>query len=324
MPSPRLALLLALLVPAGVIGRGAPADPAADDILVSTTWLAGHLNDPDLVILEVGPREAYDAGHIPGAEFADLMSLSAPHKMMTREEHEHMTREQREQDTTLALELPTARQLDSLLSGFGISNNSRVVVYFNDEWLTPAARVFLTLDYAGLRGRIFYLDGGTTAWKAENRPLSKDVPTPRHGSFHTAARNDVVVTSSFVKDHLRDPAIRVLDARDPEFYNDTQDNGMKRGGHIAGAGSIPFGTLVDTLSMRFKSKAELTSMFAAQGVRPGATIVSYCHIGQQGSLLYFAARYLGYEARLYDGSFQDWSRHAELPVEGARRNPSGS
>lgn len=317
MPSPRLALLLALLIPAGIIARRTPVPPAADDILVSTAWLADHLSDPDLVILEVGPREAYEAGHIPGAQFMDLMSLSAPHNMS-------MSREERARDTALALELPALGRLDSTLGAFGISNTSRVVVYFNDEWLTPAARVFLTLDYAGLRGRIYYLDGGTTAWKAEKRPLSKDVPAPRHGSFHSAARSDVVVKSSFVKDHLHDPAIRILDARDAEFYNDSHDNGMKRGGHIAGAGSIPFGTLVDTLTMRFKSKAELGRMFAAQGVRPGATIVSYCHIGQQGSLLYFAARYLGYEARLYDGSFEDWSRQADLPVEGARRNPSGS
>ncbi|MEP7325020.1 MAG: sulfurtransferase [Gemmatimonadota bacterium] len=313
MSSPRLALLLALLVPAGVVARHDQVVSPADDILVSTTWLAGRLNDPDLVILEVGPREAYDAGHIPGAQFADLMALSAPHNMSMSREAE------RERDTTLALELPTTSHLDSVLSAFGISNDSRVVVYFNEEWLTPAARVFLTLDYAGLRGRVYYLDGGTTAWKAENRPVNKDVPAPRRGSFHSATRNDVVVNSSFVKAHLRDPAIRILDARDAEFYSDTHDNGMKRGGHIAGAGSVPFGTLVDTLSMRFKSKAELSRMFAEQGVRPGATIVSYCHIGQQGSLLYFAARYLGYEARLYDGSFQDWSRHAELPVEGARR-----
>lgn len=319
MPTPRLALLLALFVPLGIASLiSTPKPPAEDTVLVSTAWLAEHLRDPNLVVLEVGPREAYDAGHIPGAQFVDLHAMSAPHDMS-------MSREERERDTALALELPTNWQLDSTLSTLGISNTSTVVVYFNDEWLTPAARMFLTLDYAGLRGRVFYLDGGSTAWKAENRPVTKEVPAPRaRGNFRTAARSDVVVTSAYVKDHLRDPAVRILDARDAGFYIDSLDNGMKRGGHIAGASSIPFGTLVDTLSMRFKSKAELSRMLAAQGVRPGATIVSYCHIGQQGSLLYLAARYVGYQARLYDGSFEDWSAHPELPVEGVRRTAGGN
>jgi thiosulfate/3-mercaptopyruvate sulfurtransferase len=312
----RYALLLALLVPIGLLDRPSPAADA-DDVLVSTSWLAAHLNDPDLIILEVGPEEAYKAGHIPGAQFVDFHGWMAPHAM----DHSRPPQD----DTTLALELPSIPQLDSTIQSYGISSNSRVVVYFNEEWLTPAARIFLTLDYAGLRGRIFYLDGGTTAWKLENRPLTKDAAAAHaRTSFHSSARNDVVVTSAFVNAHLRDPGVRILDARNSGFYYDSTDNGMPRGGHIAGAGTIPFVDLVDSASARFKSKAELSRMFAAQGVRPGATIISYCHIGQQGSLLYFAARYLGYEARLYDGSFQDWSAHAELPVEGVRRKSGGN
>ena len=134
-----------------------------------------------------------------------------------------------------------------------------------------------------------------------------------------ATEDTTLVSTAWLADHLHDPRVRIRDVRDAGFYNDSLNNGMKRGGHIAGAGSVPYETLMDTLTMRFKSKAELGRMLAAAGVAPGATIVSYCHIGQQGSLLYFAARYLGFDARLYDGSFQDWSRHPELPVEGARR-----
>jgi thiosulfate/3-mercaptopyruvate sulfurtransferase len=288
-------------------------------MLVSTAWLAQHLTDPNLVLIEIGPKESYDAGHIPGAQFVDFHALMAPHQMDGKHEPQKLGA-----PVVLALELPSVARLDSALNAIGMTGNSRVVIYFSKEWVTPAARAYLTLDYAGLRGQVALLDGGLTTWQAEARPVTTEVPVARAGSFRSTPQNDVVVTADWVSSHLRDPKVQLIDARNTEYYTDSEDNGMPRGGHIAGAASIPFPTLVDSTSLRFKDRAELLRMFTAAGVRPGTTVVGYCHVGQQASLVYFAARYLGLDARLYDGSFQEWSAHPDWPIEGAHRSTANA
>ena len=289
-----------------------------DGMLVTSAWLAEHLRDPAVVLIEIGPKDSYDTGHIPGGRYVDFHAFAAPHQMGPDHEAPKPGTV-----PALYLELPPAGQLDSLLGSLGISAHSRVVVSFSGDWVTPAARVYLTLDYAGLRGRVSLLDGGLTAWRAEGRPLSKETPPTRAGSFHSTPESDVVVSASWVTSHLQDPQVKVVDARSPEFYLDTVDNMMPRGGHIAGAVNIPFEDLVDSTTMRLKDTPELARIFRAAGVRQGQTVVGYCHIGQQASLVYFAARRLGYEARLYDGSFQEWSAHPDWPIEGSHRAATG-
>jgi thiosulfate/3-mercaptopyruvate sulfurtransferase len=90
---------------------------------------------------------------------------------------------------------------------------------------------------------------------------------------------------------------------------------MPRGGHIPHARNIPFSSLVEDSNNKFKSAGTLRDLFNAAEVKPNSSVATYCHIGQQASLLYFVARYLGYDAHVYDGSFEDWSNRTELPVE---------
>lgn len=269
-----------------------------ESMLVSTAWLAERLDDPGLVILHVGTPASY-AQHIPGARHAALadISVSSP------------------EGGTLEM-LPEA-ELRLRLSGLGIGDRSRIVVYYA-EAIQSATRVVFTLDAAGLGERTVLLDGGLPAWQREGRPLSAEVPTAHIGSLSALTmRKGAVVDADFVRENAAKPGYALIDARVPEFYSGAKPGGSPevphKLGHIPGAKNIPVTTLTDE-KMNVASAASIKAAFDKVGVKPGDKLMVYCHIGQQASAIIFAARTLGYDAVLYDGSFEDWSRK-DLPVE---------
>lgn len=290
-------LLLAALV--GTLAAAPAATPKAPPV-VTTAWLAEHLNDKGLILFHVGDqatRGVYDSSHIPGAQFlAPLSEFSSPRV-----------------EGALILELPSVAVLDSVLEAKGISNDSRIVLYSARRYFSPTSRAFFTLEYIGLGDNVSILDGGLEAWQAEGRPLSTEVPAVAPGKLTPHPRLEVLADAAFVNAHREDAGVRIVDARDSSFYNGRETR-QGRNGHIPGAANLPFTTMVDS-SGKFLSPTLLKARFAAAGVKEGQTVVTYCHIGQQASLVWFAARYAGFTARLYDGSFQDWARRTELPVE---------
>ena len=145
--------------------------------------------------------------------------------------------------------------------------------------------------------------------------MTTEVVTPKQGKLKVNPRSALVVDAAWVNSNAKKDGIKILDARAPQFYSGAEVGRMPRGGHIPGAVNIPFSSLLEDSTNKFKSAAALRELFKSAGATPGTTVATYCHIGQQASLLYFAARYLGYNAHLYDGSFEEWSRKAELPVE---------
>jgi thiosulfate/3-mercaptopyruvate sulfurtransferase len=304
MPTSRLArrcasvLLVAGATAAAPLAAQGP-DPRAS-LIVSTAWLADHLKDPDLVLLHVGDRKEYDAGHIPGARLVSQNDLAVS-------DHDHA------RDTGLALELPSPDSLRARLERLGISDRSRIIVYYGNDWVSPATRVVFTLDHAGLGARTSLLDGGMRAWQAERRPLTTDVPARVAGSLAPLRTKPLVVDAAWVKARGGAPGVRLIDGRAAVFYDGVEAGGPRRG-HIPGARSIPYTEIAGT-DLRVRSAAELSALFRKAGVAPGDTVVAYCHIGQQGTAVLFAARTLGHPVLLYDGSFQDWARRAELPVE---------
>jgi len=173
----------------------------------------------------------------------------------------------------------------------------------------------LTLDYLGLGDRTSILDGGLPVWQTEGRPVTGEIQPPKTGNFTPHPNTKLVVDATWVSSNLNKPGMAILDARNAKFYTGQDAGQMPRAGHIPSARNIPFSTLVEDGTNKFKSPEVLRTLFTGGGVKPGDTIATYCHIGQQASLLYFVARYLGYDAHLYDGSFQDWSNRSELPVE---------
>jgi thiosulfate/3-mercaptopyruvate sulfurtransferase len=204
------------------------------------------------------------------------------------------------------------------LAAIGISDTSHVVVYYGKDWVSPSTRVIITLLNAGL-SRVALLDGGMPAWTREGRPTSAAIPAapPRGSLTALPPPRPLVVDAAFVLEHAKKPGYAVIDARNAEFYEGTRTGGSPerphKAGHIPGARSVPF-TDVTSEDLRLKSPAELSAAFARAGVRPGDTVIAYCHIGQQATAVMFAARTLGHPVLLYDGSFEDWSRRG-LPVE---------
>lgn len=288
-------ILFALL-----LATSALASPRAS-LVVDAAWLQAHLDDPDLVLLHVGDKDEYAKQHIPGARLISQQDISVS---------EHTAE-------GLMLEMPSNEELRKRLESFGISDKSRVVVYYGKDWISPTTRILFTLDYAGLGERSSLLDGGLPAWIRAGGKVTGAVPAPRHGKLSPLKTRPIVVDAAFVRDHLGKSGFQVIDGRDAVFYDGLETGGMHqkdRTGHIDSAGSVPFTSVVDDEN-ELRSPAELRALFAKAGAKPGDTIIGYCHIGQQATAMLFAARTLGHRVLLYDGSFQDWSRRDGYPVE---------
>jgi thiosulfate/3-mercaptopyruvate sulfurtransferase len=305
IPQRQLAAMLACAALSLPLPRTTTAQmmvPAAAPVTVSTNWLAEHLRDPNLVLLHVGDRKEYDKEHIPGARFVDLDDISVSN-------HDH-------ENGGLMLEMPKPDSLRAQLERLGISDRSRVIVYYGNDWVSPATRVVFTLDYAGLGAGSALLDGGMQAWKTEHRALTAEKPKAQPGKLAALNIKPIVVDAAWVKSRIGTPNFHLIDGRAAVYYDGVEAGGPRKG-HIKGATSLPFTEITDD-RLYLRKPVELKALFAKAGVADGDTVVAYCHIGQQGTAVLFAARSLGHPVLLYDGSFQEWSRKNELPVEDPR------
>ena len=288
---------------AGLVFFASTSLTFAADILVTPAWLVEHRGERNLVLLHVGVPAEFEREHIPGAIPVNPQDLAIPRA-----------------EGALILQLLPPDQLRQTLEGFGIGDDSHVVVYFSKDWVSPTTRVAFSLEAAGLGDRTSILDGGMPAWKAVGGAVIASTADPssaiqrKPGKITAKPHPELVADLDFVKANLSAPGIAIVDARITKFFDGTDPGTMPRAGHIPGAHSLPFDTLV-TDDNRMKSRDETTKILEAAGIKPGDTIVSYCHIGQQATVLYFAAKRLGYKALLYDGSWDEWSRKTELPVE---------
>jgi thiosulfate/3-mercaptopyruvate sulfurtransferase len=269
----------------------APAPPAAGvvhpEMIVSAQWLAEHLHDPKVVVLHVADmRSDYDSGHIPGARFLSVADFV-------------------EGDDS---ELPSPEQLKETFEKLGVSNDSRVVIY-TTAWYPMAGRAYYTLDYLGHGDHTSLLDGGIDEWKAEKRPLEEDAPKIARGSFTPHLHPEVRAMLDDVKKLSAQPSTTevLVDSRPEKGYHN---------GHIPGAVLLYWQeTLVDPKNNPvFLPPDKLKELFVSRGLTPGKKLVTYCVVGLQASHTYFVAKYLGYDAAMFDGSIHQWSHMNMLPL----------
>ncbi|HEY4294644.1 sulfurtransferase [Luteibacter sp.] len=284
---------MAFAILAGSAQATSPAEP-----WVSTEWLQSHLDDPELVLLQVGEESQYKSAHIPGARFVRLDDVA-----VTSDE--------------LSLQVPSAPELRQRLQGLGISDSSHVVVYFGNDHVSVSTRILFTLQSAGLAAHADLLDGGMPKWRREGRPLTDRASAATQPGTLTAFNlQPTIVDAAFVQAHARQTGYVLIDARAAMYYDGLEESGAdghQHRGHIPGARNLPF-TSITNDDLTLKKPAELLALFRKAGVEPGDRVIAYCHIGQQATAVLFAARAVGIDAVLYDGSFEDWTTR-DLPVE---------
>ncbi|BCS35956.1 sulfurtransferase [Luteitalea sp. TBR-22] len=292
-------LVVSLVAFVGAAASPASAQPGGAPSLVTVAQLEPMLADPATVVFHIGEKAEYDAGHLQGARHLETRAIAAAPR-----------------EGGLTLQLPEPADLEARLEALGISDGSRIVLYMGKDWVSPLTRVVFTLDYAGLGGRTVVLDGGLPAWKAAGKPVTTDVPAaPAPGTLTLRPRPEAVADLAWVRSHAGASGSLVIDARLPQFYTGESDNNgrIPRPGHVTGAVSAPFSTFVRE-DGTFKPRAELEAMLKAAGAAPGTSIATYCHIGQQATVPYFVARMLGYDVKLFDGSYEEWARTPDAPV----------
>jgi len=262
------------------------------EMLVSTDWLAKHINDRDVFVIHVAPeRKLFDDGHIPGARF-----LSSKEILTTR--------------NGVANELPATADLQKVFEQLGVGDTGRIVIYGENSGLL-AARVYFTLDYLGHGDRAALLDGGIEKWKAEKLPVETQPVKPEPAKFTPHPRPQIVAELDAMRGLSRmaandaDAKVSIIDARPEEQYLGNQ---TQRTGHIPGAANVYWlAHLLSRENPTMKPASELSKIYESAGLKAGQKVITYCNTGMQASHAYFTLKYLGYDVMMYDGSFSEWS-----------------
>ncbi len=298
---PRITLLFALCA---LIT--APVQAQQARLLVSTDWLEDNLNRADLVVLHASNDGSdYEAEHIPGARLLLLNRIAW------------------DGETGVGTELRVFSEIRNALEEVGVSNGSTVVVYGSSP--TLAARLWMTLDVAGVgASEPLFLDGGVQLWKEEGRPLTTETPPVSRGNLTLRPDPEKIVTAEWILIRLGHDDLALVDARSDEEYNGASQGsgGRVNLGHIPGARQLNWEELVESLERPvFLPAGELADLFVGAGADLTDTVVTYCQSGVRASVTYMIARMLGYETRLYDGSWRDWGsrKYPHYPRRSALR-----
>lgn len=306
--------LFTLIVALGLIAACSKSDNqtgvAADttmDSLVTAEWLSENLNDPDLVVLDctvlvqpsedggfsiVSGRGNYEEGHIPTAQFADLMGDLS------------------DGESLLQFAVPTPEHFAAAMSALGVGDDSRVVLYDSSGSSAWPARVWWMLRWIGF-DRAALLDGGLAAWTAQGQPLSTEPASRPAGELTIALRPELIVDKDEVLAAIGDDSVNIIDTLSEAQYRGEMSM-YARPGHIAGASNVPMTSLIDETG-RYRPLNELDELLV--GDRDTRSI-TYCGGGIAASANAFVMTRLGYkDVAVYTASLQEWAADASLPME---------
>jgi len=272
---------------------------AQQPIIVSPQWLNENIKNPELVILYTGyiVKADFDREHIEGSRFLwpDWLVFDTPEENMVSAD---------------------AKTATKILRKLGINKNSIIVICHKGSDISIAARIFLSLENYGLKGRVLFLNGGIEAWKKAGYSVTNKSAEFKKGNY-VASDNGTLVSKDYVKNALQTKSSEVVDARMKRWYDGDQ-TGNPRDGHITGAKNIPYTDMIDSTNA-LKTVEVLEKNFSSVLPDKQKEVVLYCFIGQTACVDYLVGRQLGYNMKLYDGSLQEWSRIPELPMEKTKK-----
>lgn len=275
---------------------------AHPEYLVDTQWVADHLNDPNVRLVESNEDALlYETGHIPGAVKVDWFStLQDP----------------------VRRDFLGKEEFEKLCSSLGIANDTTIIFYGDkSNWFaTYALWLFRYYGHQYLK----IMNGGRAKWQLEGRPLTKERPVYPNTRYQaTDPKGDIRAFREDVFEHLGSAA-PLVDVRSPKEFSgellhmaNYPQEGATRGGHIPGAVNIPWSTAVNEADSTFKSREDLEKIYNEKGITPDKEIIAYCRIGERSSHTWFVLTYLlGYPGvRNYDGSWTEWGNLVNAPIE---------
>jgi thiosulfate/3-mercaptopyruvate sulfurtransferase len=265
-------------------------------MLVTTEWVATHLADPGVRIVDTRRGDGYEISHIPGA-----IRYPASIAPFLKENGR----------------VPSADRFAALMSEMGIGDECLVIAYDDGNNLF-AARLWWALNYYGHR-QAQVLNGGWDLWIGERRAVTSAPGSPRRGHFTPKIDESWIAESEQVRAAIESPTCSILDVRSDKEWTGADPMGTKRGGHIPSAVHHEWRETIDQATKRFKPTSVIREMFARTGLSPEKEVITYCQGGIRSAHAAFALRLAGYDrVRNYERSWSEWGNREELPVEVAR------